>query len=56
MRTNIYIQVKVQIDHPEDIDPTDVINEADYGFKSTTRNATIWNTEIIGAYTSPLTE
>lgn len=41
-----YLCVKVVVDHPDDVDPDDVVNEADYNFKSTSDNSTITDTEI----------
>jgi hypothetical protein len=30
-----YVQVKLEIDHDENVDPDDIINECDYNFRVT---------------------
>jgi hypothetical protein len=41
-----YVQVKVEIDHDESVDPDDVINECDYRFRAESRGGTICETEL----------
>lgn len=45
-----YVLVKVRIDHREDVDPDEAIQECDYHFKTTDdgAGARITDTEIIG--------
>jgi hypothetical protein len=45
-----YVQVKIEIDHDESVNPDDIINDCDYGFRvthaPTPSYGTIWNTEL----------
>jgi hypothetical protein len=48
-----YVQVKLVIRHEEDVDLTEVINEADYGFRNQTPGAYFENTEITDISETP---
>ena len=41
-----YLQVKIEVEHDEAIDPVKVINECWYKFQSNTEKAVIADTEI----------
>lgn len=48
MKSTRFVTVKVEINHPDNVDPEDVLNECDYEFISQTNKAKIEKTEILG--------
>jgi len=49
MQTTRYVVVKVRIEHPDDIEPEEVIVNMDYKMESQTDGATITDTEILAS-------
>ena len=52
----VHLDVKLKLEMENSINPSDVINEADYGFISTIEGAVIRDTEIVGSVINLITE